>query len=143
MNKEDLQVSLDEINGELRMIHEARCQISDPLSEQYQALSREYSNYLKQAQEITKQLIEIEKLESDSINKEEDAKKDRKWKIVDVAVKIGLGIAGIVGTIISQKIATNAHEREIDKGLQFEETGTFTSTTNRGNFGKTPQSRRM
>lgn len=57
------------------------------------------------------------------------AKEQNKQKITEVAISAGIGLAGTL-------ISLFAYNRMFNKGLKFEETGTFTSTTMRNLLGK-------
>ncbi|MCC8049757.1 MAG: hypothetical protein LIP10_03730 [Clostridiales bacterium] len=139
MSTEDLEVSLEEANGEMRMIHEQMCNISDPFSEEYKELTKKWDFWHSRAKEIKAQIVEIEKFEREQENKNAE----HKWKIVDVGVKVFLGVLGVGATFGSQVYASRKHKQEVEEGFKFEETGTFTSNTMRGIFGRTPGSKKM
>lgn len=57
------------------------------------------------------------------------AKQQQRQKIAEVAISAGIGLAGTL-------ISLFAYGRMFNRGLKFEETGTFTSTTMRNLLGK-------
>ncbi len=137
--RESLLIAIDEADGEMRMIHERLAGISDPLSDEYVSLRKEYS-YWAQIR------IDLQKQYDASVAREDEAeakKKEHKGNFWRNVLVFGGTIIGGVFTFGSQVYASKKHKEEFDEGLKFEETGTFTSVTNRGNVGRTPGAKKF
>ncbi len=134
-----LLARLEEIDGEIELIHKAMCDISDPASDEYERLQKRYNYWLDKQLSVQSQLNEIYKRESES----EGKKREHKGNILRI---IGTVVAAVIGGVFSlgsQIYASKKHQEEFEEGLKFEETGTFTSTMNRGNVGRTPGAKKF
>lgn len=114
---EKIENEIERLLGELTKI--------DPVSDDYKDITTRISDLYETLNKESELTLSKDKLEIDSLQKQQELKHSKVWN----GVKTGVEIVGVVAPLMFYGIWMN-------RGLEFEKEGSFTSTTFKGLLGK-------
>ena len=114
---EKIENEIERLLGELAKV--------DPVSDDYKDITTRISDLYETLNKESELTLSKDKLEIDSLQKQQELKHSKVWN----GVKTGVEIVGVVAPLMFYGIWMN-------RGLEFEKEGSFTSTTFKGLLGK-------
>lgn len=118
------KIIMEKVENEIERLLEELGKV-DPSSEEYKEITQRIGNLYENLNKESELELNRFKLEEDSLNKFREL---RQSKLFD-GLKVGVEIASLIVPLVFYGVWMN-------RGLQFEEEGSFTSTTFKGLIGK-------
>lgn len=117
-------IIVEKIENEIERLLEELTKV-DPVSDDYKDITTRISDLYETLNKESELTLSKDKLEIDSLQKQQELKHSKLWN----GVKTGVEIVGVVAPLMFYGIWMN-------RGLEFEKEGSFTSTTFKGLLGK-------
>ena len=117
-------IIVEKIENEIERLLEELTKV-DPVSDDYKDITTRISDLYETLNKESELTLSKDKLEIDSLQKQQELKHSKVWN----GVKKGVEIVGVVAPLMFYGIWMN-------RGLEFEKEGSFTSTTFKGLLGK-------
>lgn len=117
-------IIVEKIENEIERLLEELTKV-DPVSDDYKDITTRISDLYETLNKESELTLSKDKLEIDSLQKQQELKHSKVWN----GVKTGVEIVGVVAPLMFYGIWMN-------RGLEFEKEGSFTSTTFKGLLGK-------
>lgn len=118
------KIIMEKVENEIERLLEELGKV-DPSSEEYKEITQRIGNLYENLNKESELELNRFKLEEDSLSKFREL---RQSKLFD-GLKVGVEIASLIAPLVFYGVWMN-------RGLQFEEEGSFTSTTFKGLIGK-------